>query len=133
MWNGFGGKVEPSDESIASAAAREILEECHLQVHTKDLEKRGILTFSFVGSEEILQVNIFVTKKFEGNPLESDEMLSPQWFYLHQLPFNQMWSDDQYWLPHVMNGKKVYGHFHFDQDQATILDYDLDIIPTATV
>lgn len=53
-WNGFGGKVEPSDTTIAAAAAREIQEEANVSVHTNDLEPRGVLTFTFEGGKEML-------------------------------------------------------------------------------
>lgn len=53
-WNGFGGKVEASDSSIAAAAAREVQEEANVAVDERDLEPRGVLTFSFEGGKELL-------------------------------------------------------------------------------
>ena len=46
-WNGFGGKVEPTDTSIAQAAARELAEECSVHVAPDALIKRGLLRFQF--------------------------------------------------------------------------------------
>lgn len=53
-WNGFGGKVEATDASIAAAAAREIEEEANVSVEASDLEPRGILTFTFESGKEVL-------------------------------------------------------------------------------
>lgn len=53
-WNGFGGKVDPTDASIVAAAAREIQEEANVDVNESDLAHRGVLTFSFVGGKELL-------------------------------------------------------------------------------
>jgi 8-oxo-dGTP pyrophosphatase MutT (NUDIX family) len=53
-WNGFGGKVEPSDASIVAAAAREIQEEANVSVLASDLEPRGVLTFTFEGGKEMM-------------------------------------------------------------------------------
>jgi 8-oxo-dGTP pyrophosphatase MutT (NUDIX family) len=46
-WNGFGGKVEPSDASIEHAACREMAEECSVHVAPDALIKRGLLRFQF--------------------------------------------------------------------------------------
>lgn len=43
-WNGFGGKIE-ADESIETAALRELKEEVGLEA--KRIDKRAVLTFKF--------------------------------------------------------------------------------------
>lgn len=50
--------------------------------------------------------------------------MRPQWFQLDQIPFADMWPDDSYWFPLLLQKKKFCGHFRF-QDQDTILDYSL--------
>ena len=32
------------------------------------------------------------------------------------IPYHDMWQDDQYWLPGMLEGKTFKGYFHFDQD-----------------
>ncbi|CAH0487721.1 unnamed protein product [Peronospora farinosa] len=128
-WNGFGGKVESTDASIAAAAVREVEEEAYVHVNVEDLESRGVLLFSFEEGKEIMEVHVFLTQKFSGEPLESDEMM-PQWYDVQQLPFKSMWADDRIWLPHVLSGKSVQGHFHFAADEDTLLDYELKISPS---
>ncbi|KAM6156589.1 oxidized purine nucleoside triphosphate hydrolase isoform 1-T1 [Erethizon dorsatum] len=119
-WNGFGGKVQEG-ETIEDGAKRELQEESGLTVDT--LQKVGHITFEFVGVPELMDVHIFRTDSVQGMPRESDEM-RPQWFQLDQIPFGDMWPDDSYWFPLLLQKKKFQGYFKF-QGQDTILDYSL--------
>lgn len=109
-WNGFGGKVEPG-ETIEAAARRELKEEA--MIDAIDLEKFGIIDFEFKESGEILQVHIFKTKEFSGEPAESDEM-RPQWFSVDAIPYDQMWQSDKDWIPLVIKETKFKGRVLFD-------------------
>jgi len=109
-WNGFGGKVKEK-ETIEEAAKREVMEETGIKV--EKIEKKGILDFEFQDAQEDLQVHIFHATHFSGNPIESEEM-KPQWFGIEEIPFKKMWSDDKYWLPLFLKGKKFKGKFLFD-------------------
>jgi 8-oxo-dGTP diphosphatase / 2-hydroxy-dATP diphosphatase len=122
-WNGFGGKVE-SGERIEAAAKRELLEE--VGIRAAKVEKFGKINFKFKDDPVVLEVNIFKTSDFEGKPTESDEM-KPKWFHVDKIPFDKMWPDDKYWLPHLLAGKKIKGKFVF-QGQDKILDYKLELI-----
>ncbi len=119
-WNGFGGKVHDG-ETIEEAAKRELLEEAGIVV--EDLEKVGILDFSWHGKPEILEVHIFKARDFKGEPAESEEM-KPQWFAVSQIPFDKMWPDDKYWFPLFLAGKKFRGKFLFDESD-NVLEYSL--------
>ncbi|POM62365.1 hypothetical protein PHPALM_28488 [Phytophthora palmivora] len=129
-WNGFGGKVEASDISIVAAAAREVREEANVIVKAEDLQSRGTLLFSFEGGKEVMEVHVFLTQQFSGEPSESDEM-KPQWYDTTDIPFKSMWADDSFWLPHVLSGMSVHGHFHFAADEDTLLDHELQVSPAA--
>lgn len=115
-WNGFGGKVEPG-ETIEEAARREVKEEAGIEVSS--LEKHGVLEFEFAGNPEVLEVHVFRTEHFDGQPEESDEM-RPQWFNVDELPFPSMWPDDPHWFPLFLEKKKFTGKFLFDHDNALI-------------
>ncbi|CEG47049.1 -dihydro-8-oxoguanine triphosphatase-like [Plasmopara halstedii] len=125
-WNGFGGKVEVTDASIAAAAVRELEEEANVIVKAEDLLPCGILFFSFEKSEEMMEVHVFLAHKFLGEPSESEEM-EPQWYDISKIPFKSMWVDDCYWLPHVLDGKSVQGQFYFAADESTLLDHRLEV------
>ena len=110
-WNGFGGKVN-SNESIDLAAKRELKEETG--IIAQDMEKFGILDFKFPNNPEIWQMHIFKVQKFKGEPQESEEM-RPQWFHVKDIPFEQMWPDDKYWIPLFLRERKFQGAFLFDE------------------
>ncbi len=125
-WNGFGGKLE-ENETIEEAAKREMLEE--IGVESNELNKVGILDFEFENDPKILEVHIFHITKFSGEPKETEEM-KPEWFDVDKIPYDQMWSDDIYWLPMLLDGKKFKGKFLFDRPSdaeysAKILNSDL--------
>lgn len=50
--------------------------------------------------------------------------MRPRWFQLDQIPFGDMWPDDSYWFPLLLQNKKFHGYFKF-QGPNTILDYTL--------
>ncbi|XP_061175695.1 oxidized purine nucleoside triphosphate hydrolase-like [Saccostrea echinata] len=120
-WNGFGGKVEKG-ETILEAAKRELFEESSLK--SDSLTKIGIIDFQFVGDPQILEVHIFTSTQFEGEPTESPEM-SPKWFNVEDIPFETMWPDDCLWFPMLLSGTKFQGYFLF-QGHDKILNYTLD-------
>jgi 8-oxo-dGTP diphosphatase/2-hydroxy-dATP diphosphatase len=110
-WNGFGGKVEEG-ESIEEAAVREVKEEAGIEV--SDLNKVGIIEFEFKDGSKTLEVHIFKAGNFSGEPIESEEM-KPEWFYIDEIPFMDMWPDDIHWIPLFLKGKKFKGKFIFDR------------------
>ena len=122
-WNGFGGKVEQG-ETLEEAARREVFEEAGIQAI--DLEKMGEIEIEFVNDPQILKVHIFKVASFTGKPVESDEM-KPQWFNVDEIPFDQMWPDDKYWLPVFLRGKKFKAKFVL-QGQDNIIDQKLEIL-----
>ena len=116
-WNGFGGKVEEG-EGIEEATIREMQEECGVTV--SNLQKHGVLDFSFSHTpDEILEVHIFKTDTFEGEPVETEEM-KPEWFSTEEIPFDDMWPDDIYWIPMFLEGKTFEGRFHFGEGDSVL-------------
>ncbi|MCA9392245.1 8-oxo-dGTP diphosphatase [candidate division WWE3 bacterium] len=121
-WNGVGGKVEDG-ESIEQAMVRETQEE--IEVVVRDFHKVAELTFTFVDNPEWGQVvHTYFCEEWLGEPVETEEM-RPQWFNVNGLPFEQMWWDDKYWLPMVIEGKQVKGDFKF-KDSDTLLSQSLE-------
>ncbi len=120
LWNGFGGKINEG-ETIEDAAKRELFEESGLTVN--NMEKLGILDFSWEGKENVLEVNVFKTTEFSGEPQETEEM-KPEWFLVKNIPYDKMWQDDKYWLPLFLENKKFKGKFIFDSNN-NILSHQL--------
>lgn len=50
--------------------------------------------------------------------------MMPQWFATDQIPFADMWPDDELWFPMLINGDKFEGYFKFEGHNK-ILDYTL--------
>ena len=111
-WNGVGGKME-NGESIEQAMIRETEEE--IGITPTAYEKVADIRFDeyFKGEPTLMHVHVFVATAWTGEPTESEEM-SPKWFTLDQIPYDDMWSDDPFWLPQVLDGKKISADFKLD-------------------
>ena len=42
--------------------------------------------------------------------------MQPKWFSINNLPWEEMFSDDKYWLPLVLKGKKLDAFFEYDKN-----------------
>ncbi len=109
--NGPGGKLEPGETALQSAI-REVQEE--IGVTPLDLEERGVLHFHFVDGYSLHCV-VFVARDFTGELIETDEA-TPYWFAIDAIPFEEMWADDQHWLPGILRGRSFRAWFVFDGD-----------------
>jgi 8-oxo-dGTP pyrophosphatase MutT (NUDIX family) len=116
-WNAFGGKVEyEEDVSIASSAARELLEESGLAFPRggDDLEHVGVLYFRYPQQsdkkKEFLEVHLYAVDVDSTPPIsiealaESEEMNPIRWFPIDQVPLEKMWCDDKFWLKPLLFG-----------------------------
>jgi 8-oxo-dGTP pyrophosphatase MutT (NUDIX family) len=127
-WNGLGGKIDPEkgDKTVFDSAIREPEEEA--KIIPKNLEKVAIIDFHFpeYKKEYNQQVHLFLIREWEGEPEETEEM-KPQWFGRGIIPYDEMWDDDKYWLPHILEGKKLKAKFFFDE-QDKVVEHKLDLI-----
>ena len=126
-WNGVGGKEdsEKGDINISEAAMRETEEEIGVKI--KKMEKVAVLSFYYPYKKEWNQdVSVFLVKDWQGKPVESEEMI-PKWFKINDIPYNEMWDDDKYWLPKILQGKKLKAKFIFKQGEK-IINQDIKLI-----
>lgn len=112
-WNGFGGKIE-NEETTLKAAIRELKEETGLIA--QKLKDIGKLVFIFPLEKEILNVIIYLIEKYDGEPIESDE-IDPAWFDYYNIPYDDMWEDDRHWLPAVLKNGIINGTFYYENDK----------------
>jgi 8-oxo-dGTP diphosphatase/2-hydroxy-dATP diphosphatase len=115
-WNGYGGKPE-KNETIEDTAIRETVEESG--VTPMKLNKVAIVNFHFPKDRQKFdqQTHIYICKDWTGEPTETEEM-KPQKFNIEDIPYDDMWPDDRYWLPKVLAGESIEADFYFgDNDR----------------
>ena len=122
--NGPGGRREPG-ETFDDCAVREMREE--LGVTPRDVVKLGEHRFQFVDGYSTF-VYVYRASGLDGLPIETDEA-APLWVGLDDIPFDEMWEDDRYWLPLVVAGRRFSGQWIFDGNR--MLDYRLDVLDGA--
>ncbi|MCB1684681.1 MAG: 8-oxo-dGTP diphosphatase [Pseudomonadales bacterium] len=121
--NGPGGKVEAGETPLAGVI-RETEEEVGVRLIRPELLGR----FRFVDLRASQWLGFaFLARTWEGTPVETDEA-RPHWFDKRRLPFDEMWEDDRYWLPRLLNGESLTGDFLFDDGRLLVhrLFTDLD-------
>jgi len=127
-WNGVGGKIdkELGDSNVLDSAIRETKEE--IVVNIKNPEKYAIIDFYFPKSKKHFnqQVHIYMVKEWGGEPEETEEM-KPKWFDIQNIPYNNMWDDDKFWLPLFLKNKKTKCKFFFDDDDK-IINKEINIV-----
>lgn len=121
-YNGPGGKVEPG-ETPAEAAVRETREETGVDVGR--VERRGEFDF-FFGDEHVFCCHVYVATSVSGEPVDTPEAF-PEWLARADVPYDEMWPDDELWLPHVLDGETIRAVFYFDDDGDEFLAHDLAV------
>lgn len=125
-WNGVGGKIE-AGETLEDALVRECVEE----IGVKPTSWTAVAELDFVQDAETkdpwhMFVYAYLCDTWEGYPSESEEM-KPKWFHVEDIPYLDMWGDDEFWLPYVLDGHKVTGEFTFDIHDK-LLTHDVRIV-----
>ena len=124
-WNGFGGKVQEG-ETIEQAARRETKEEAGIEL--SEIAEKAVITFEWQTRPDVLEVHVFKAVDFSGEPTETEEM-RPQWFAISDIPYDEMWSDDRYWLGYFLADKPVRARFLFDGEDRVVEHQIEEIVP----
>lgn len=123
LYNGVGGKLE-NDETPEEAMLRETKEE--IDIVPTEYEKVAIMEFNeFVKGEKThLIFHLYLASKWDKEPSETEEM-KPEWFDIENIPYDKMFPDDKYWMPFILEGRKIKGFFEFDENW-NLLTYDIN-------
>jgi 8-oxo-dGTP diphosphatase len=113
--NAAGGRLE-GGETEQECAVRELEEELH--IHVSDPKYAGEIDFQFLDGY-CFHLIVFTGTQYTGTPTETDEAI-PIWFNREQIPYEEMWEDDIYWVPLMLRGEPFYGRFLFNDD--TLVD-----------
>jgi len=107
--NGPGGKIDPGETPDEC-----VVRECQEELHITPLNpvKMGELWFAMSDIPDI-HCHVFMATEFEGTPTPTDEAI-PLWTPIEEIPYDEMWEDDQYWLPQMLQGQKFLGKFVFE-------------------
>lgn len=124
-WNGVGGKVKCGEETIEEAAKREAREE--IGVSISDLRKIAELSFCFPHNPVWDQtVHVYFSENWEGEPQESEEM-NPKWFSPDEIPYENMWPADIFWLPEAIKGRALKATVKFGENDV-VEDKEINIV-----
>lgn len=121
-WNAPGGKLERG-ESPERCARREVLEETGLRF--SESLYHGTLTFVMDGGKNLyMKAHVFSTRQARGRARPSSE--GPvKWFSLDQLPLEEMWEDDLYWLPLLLRRIKFDATFTYDAANRHVIGFEI--------
>jgi 8-oxo-dGTP diphosphatase len=118
--NGPGGKIDPGE-----TAEQAVIRECQEELHITPLDpvKMGELCFSMTDIPDI-HCHVYIATEFTGKPVPTREA-NPLWKKIPEIPYERMWEDDQYWLPQMLEGKKFFGQFDFEEETIKWMNVDL--------
>jgi len=130
-WNGYGGGIDPG-EKLRDATVRELKEETSGKVIVQPEYLKKIAEIDFHNTKSdgnvfVCKVHFYTTKKWEGDPVETEEMLNPTWFDINNLPLGKMMPADKKWLPIALSGKKIKASPKLGPFQKTLLeDFEIE-------
>jgi 8-oxo-dGTP diphosphatase len=117
-----GGRIKQGETEV-EAAARETEEEIGLI--PGGLRKMAELHFYFLNGYTLF-CTVFFADRYVGTMKETDEA-APFWVSKDCIPYKEMWEDDLYWLPMLLEGKMVKGYFIYN-DAEVMVDYKVEMV-----
>ncbi len=124
--NGFGGKLEETDENIRAAMLREFEEETHARL--LDPKLNAIVYFTYApATEPDIVLYCYTASQWDGHPEETNEM-TVEWYDLAQVPIADMWPGDQLWFQIAIGRRPSMISLQFipGQDDPVRLEIDFE-------
>ncbi|KAG8897531.1 hypothetical protein FRB99_008103 [Tulasnella sp. 403] len=117
-YNPFSGPI-PLNGTPSKAARRDLKEQTGLDA--VDIAKLGKLVIVLQGNAVALDVDVFRASSWRGDVVEVGD-IKPRWFAsptqpsspnLPPIPFDQMFPDNEHWIPLLTAGKYFIGRIDF--------------------
>ena len=134
-YNSFGGKIEQG-ETPAEGAMRELREETNIKCDLRYMESClvGDLNFTFEDSSTKMIVTLFSVdldeERVDCREIVACDEITPCWFGVDEIPYGNMFADDQTWLPVVVEAPAsspprfdAWYHFLPGGDQTNTVDF----------
>lgn len=123
--SGVGGGRE-ENETVDETLRREVKEETGIDILT--YENMGNVVWLFPEKPAYNQkAEIFVCKNYQGQAqYMPGEAVKPIWFDLKEIPYEKMFEDNKYFVPLVLEGKKVSCMFLYQDDK--VVEKRVDIL-----
>lgn len=109
-WNGLGGKLIPG-ETPEECIVREVFEESGLSIEQPVLH--GFLTFPNFSNNKTWYTFVYVSRKFSGDLIDSDEG-ELRWIDDTQLLDLDLWEGDYIFLPWLDENRFFSGLFQYE-------------------
>lgn len=119
MWNGYGGKAEPTDSTYEATCIREVHQESGVRIQVEDLTKVAIITYRREGVPDFV-CHIFISRTKDIDPRPTKEMSKPTWFKVSDLPYSKMMTGDPLVLQAIISGLKVKGVITYNQNMEVV-------------
>ncbi len=122
-WNGAGGKADPGENEIEAA-----IRECQEEIGVTPVTPKLVGKVKFYEKTDPTfgnHAHIFVAHKWRGELAETEEM-RPKWFKIKDIPYADMWVDDELWMPLLLAGKSFEADITVDGD--TLVSHDIRVV-----
>lgn len=111
LYNGWGGKREPEDETIHHTAKRETEDEGGVVIDVRHLKLLARVYFYVPdgngGHAPFMDVSFFFLRKWKGTFRESGEMGPIEWFSKRKMPFHDMMPADGEIFGRIFAGERA--------------------------
>lgn len=119
--NAPGGRIEKGEAAVDAA-----IRECQEEIGLTPINPLscGELSFIFLDGYS-LHGEVFFAHAYTGTPISTREA-DPFWCEVADIPYEEMWEDDRFWLPPALAGKQFAGYFIFDEDRMLSMKVDVN-------
>lgn len=109
--NGIGGKVGDKEgfenETVEEGLKRELKEEIGITII--DYASLGKVKFEFFkpdGQKSEVIIHLFEVTNWDGKITANEGVENPLWYDINNIPWNQLWATDRFWLEPVLVDRK---------------------------